>query len=121
MDIEAQFIAFLQKKRIDPEAFRTHEAAQWQAFLELFGQVSEKSFTQQKLFLINNLRRRYHLPEPPKPAPKPKAEAEQTAVKPKAKVRRVVRRPAPKIKVKKKEENPDESNTATPPDSPAAE
>ncbi len=59
------FEAYLAKKKIDSEAFRKGEPAQWQDFVTLFEQVHPDSFTAQKLFLINAIRRRYPLTEEP--------------------------------------------------------
>ncbi len=59
------FEAYLLEKKIDSEAFRKGEPAQWQDFATLFGQVHPDSFTAQKLFLINAIRRRYPLAEEP--------------------------------------------------------
>lgn len=61
MSIEEEFEAFLRKKRIDTEVFKKEEPQQWQAFLELFSKVHPNSFVAQKLYLINQLRRKYHL------------------------------------------------------------
>lgn len=126
MDIEKEFRTYLEQKHIDPEAFRKHEPERWQAFLTLFGQVSPKSFTQQKLFLINTIRRRYHLPEPPKPE-KTKVSRKKGVRKPNTEEkrsesgqpRRTVRKPRPKIRIKPKSK-PDEKDT-TAPDSPREE
>jgi hypothetical protein len=55
------FEAYLSEKKIDPAAFRMHEPQRWEEFQKLFEQVHPNSFTAQKKFLINDLRRRYHL------------------------------------------------------------
>lgn len=59
-ELKAEFEAYLLSKKIAPEAFRQHEPEQYAAFAKLFALVSPKSFTMQKLFLINQLRRKYH-------------------------------------------------------------
>ena len=55
------FEAYLSEKKIDATAFRENEPERWEDFRNLFGQVHPNSFTAQKKFLINDLRRRYHL------------------------------------------------------------
>ncbi|MEY3416000.1 MAG: hypothetical protein RL060_111, partial [Bacteroidota bacterium] len=49
-------------KKIDPIKFQAGDAALWQSLNALFDQMHPKSFTQQKLFLLNNLRRAYLIP-----------------------------------------------------------
>jgi hypothetical protein len=56
-----EFIEFLKKKKIDPERFRAAEPARFEEFQTLFAQVHPNSFTAQKLYLINQVRRQYHL------------------------------------------------------------
>ncbi len=56
----AEFEEYLKGKKIDPEKFKSGEPETWSKFEKLFYQVSPKSFTMQKLFLINQLRRRFH-------------------------------------------------------------
>jgi hypothetical protein len=55
------FEAYLSEKKIDPAAFRENEPERWEDFRNLFGQVHPNSFSAQKKFLINDLRRKYHL------------------------------------------------------------
>ena len=71
------FDEYLQSKRIDPEAFRNHEIRQYRDWEAEFEDVHPDSFTSQKLYLINPLRRRFKLvvekdtdkkPGPAKPA-----------------------------------------------------
>ena len=63
------------KKKIDSAAFKAAEPKQWAELKSIFEQVHPNSFTEQKKFLINDLRRNYHLksaetkPEAAKPAP----------------------------------------------------
>lgn len=57
------FEEYLIYKKIDSAAFKTAEPALWNEWLILFDQMNEKSFTAQKLYLINPLRRRFRLPE----------------------------------------------------------
>ena len=55
------FIEYLKSKKIDPVGFKKNQPEQYQDWLELFNQVHPDSFTQQKLFLINKIRRSYTL------------------------------------------------------------
>lgn len=66
---------YLNLKKIDAAAFRQGNPGQYHTMRELFYQVSPNSFTAQKLFLINPIRRRYPLvsQEVEKPAAKPVA------------------------------------------------
>jgi len=78
------FEEYLAGKKINSEAFKAAEPARWKDWHELFAAVSEKSFTAQKLYLINPTRRKFLLkteatvPEQPsaprtaKPVIKPK-------------------------------------------------
>jgi len=79
------FEEYLAGKRIDATAFRESEPARWGEFKVIFEQVHPNSFTQQKLYLINQLRRKYKLnselnttegeasaPKPARPVFKPK-------------------------------------------------
>lgn len=77
------FEEYLTSKKIDAARFRKSEAAQYEEWRVLFEQVHPESFTTQKLFLINPLRRRFQLKEQeataerkpqmkPKILPKPK-------------------------------------------------
>jgi hypothetical protein len=78
------FEEYLISKKIDSAAFKAAESARWKEWDDLFGQISEQSFTSQKLYLINPTRRKYllksvpgaqtqaPLPKPGKPVIKPK-------------------------------------------------
>jgi hypothetical protein len=78
------FEEYLAGKKINSEAFRAAEPARWMEWKNLFDTLSEKSFTAQKLYLINPTRRKYLLksdaaagaatstPKPAKPVFKPK-------------------------------------------------
>jgi len=48
-------------KKIDSEAFRLAEQDKWTELKNIFEQVHPKSFTEQKKFLINDIRRKYLL------------------------------------------------------------
>ena len=63
------------KKKIDSEAFRKGEPQKWQELKFIFDQVHTNSFTEQKKFLINDIRRRYHLKEEIKKDEGPKKSA----------------------------------------------
>lgn len=49
------------KKKIDSKAFKAAEENRWQELKGLFEQVHPNSFTEQKKFIINDLRRKYLL------------------------------------------------------------
>ncbi len=51
------------RKKIDPAAFRINEPTNFIEFQLIFNQVHPDSFTAQKLFLINKIRRQYPLKE----------------------------------------------------------
>jgi hypothetical protein len=71
------FEEYLVGKKIDSAALKAAEPVRWKEWQELFSQVSEQSFTAQKLYLINPVRRKYplkvsepsalHPADPPKP------------------------------------------------------
>jgi DNA recombination-dependent growth factor C len=50
-------------KKIDSKAFKENDPLKWDELKNIFEQVHPNSFTEQKKFLINNLRRRYLLVE----------------------------------------------------------
>lgn len=58
------FETYLAEKKIDSHAFKDNEPEQWQEFYALFEAVHPESFTIQKKFLINNIRRQYPLKIP---------------------------------------------------------
>jgi hypothetical protein len=99
-----KFEEYLAGKKIDAALFRQGEPLRWRDFEEIFGQMHPESFTAQKKFLLNDLRRRYLLktPEPVKAAEETGDPAPVT--EPKAPARPVVRRPAAVIR-KPPEEN----------------
>ncbi len=57
------FEEYLVQKKIDGEAFKQGAPDRWQEFASLFAQIHPDSFTAQKLFLINAIRRKYPLKE----------------------------------------------------------
>lgn len=62
----SEFEDYLSGKKINPESFKQAEPELWGEWKMLFEQVHPDSFTAQKLFLINAVRRRYPLPKPEK-------------------------------------------------------
>lgn len=65
---------YLSAKKIDPHAFKQGDPALFAEFARLFMQMHPDSFTAQKLFLINQIRRNYpaqaeSVAEPPKASP----------------------------------------------------
>jgi len=56
-----EFATYLEEKKIDSKAFEKAEPEQWTEFERIFMQMHPKSFTAQKLFLINGIRRKYPL------------------------------------------------------------
>jgi len=57
------FEEYLKKKKIDSDAFREAEAETWLEWKKLYERMHPDSFTSQKLFLINPVRRKYPLIE----------------------------------------------------------
>jgi hypothetical protein len=55
------FIRFLESKNIDGAALENAEPHLFTAWLQLFSQVHPKSFVAQKLYQINQVRRKYQL------------------------------------------------------------
>jgi hypothetical protein len=61
------FDEFLISKKIDTDAFRLNEPERFAEWQKEFEQVHPASFTLQKLYLINPLRRKYPLKNESKP------------------------------------------------------
>ena len=57
--METEFEKYLKDKKIDPEKFKAGELLRYQEFEAHFLQMHPKSFTSQKLYLINKIRRMY--------------------------------------------------------------
>ncbi len=55
------FEEYLISKKIDIQAFRQQEAERFHEWHTLFAQLHPESFTAQKKFLINYIRRKYLL------------------------------------------------------------
>ena len=73
------FEEYLVQKKIDSKAFKEAENSLWLEFKDHFNQQHPKSFTAQKLFLINGIRRKY-----------PYTEVEQSIINPERKVSKPV-------------------------------
>jgi hypothetical protein len=56
------FEEFLTAKKINHETFLWAETERFNEMKKMFNKVHPESFTMQKKFLINDLRRKYHLP-----------------------------------------------------------
>lgn len=57
------FIAYLVSKKIDPVTFKNTDPNRFEDWQSLFNEMHPNSFTVQKMFLMNDIRRRYHLKE----------------------------------------------------------
>ncbi|MBL7861527.1 MAG: hypothetical protein JNJ65_10215 [Cyclobacteriaceae bacterium] len=80
------FEEYLITKKIDSSTFRQAEPVRWHEWNELFDQMSSTSFTSQKLYLINPVRRKYPLKQTAGgPASTPVA-APKPIIKPKPKI-----------------------------------
>lgn len=58
-----EFDEYLAGKKIDAKQYQASESDQYLEFKGIFDQVHPDSFTQQKLFLINKIRRAFPLKE----------------------------------------------------------
>ena len=58
---ELTFAAYLKSKKIDLKAFFSSDKETFESWKHEFDQMHPNSFTQQKLFLINKVRRQYPL------------------------------------------------------------
>ena len=56
-----EFEEYLKSKKIDEEAFRKADQARFEEWRTLFASMHPDSFTAQKKFLVNEIRRRYHI------------------------------------------------------------
>ena len=57
------FEEYLRSKKVDSSAFKLKEKSKYNKLETLFDQIHPESFTAQKLFLLNPLRRKYTLKE----------------------------------------------------------
>ena len=58
-----EFEEYLKQKKIDAAAFKNADNIRFQEWSDLFKTMHPDSFTAQKKFLINDIRRRYLLVE----------------------------------------------------------
>lgn len=79
------FTEYLISKKIDGAALQAAEPALWHEWSNLFNQLSPASFTSQKLYLINPIRRKYQLKVEATETPKPVATA-KPVMRPKPKI-----------------------------------
>lgn len=56
-----EFVDYCNKKNIDAKAFEDAEKLYYADLKAIFDQMSEASFTQQKMFIINKIRRKYQI------------------------------------------------------------
>ena len=56
-----EFEEFLKNKKIDESLFKKNEQERWTEWKTLFEQMHPNSFTAQKKFLINDMRKKYLL------------------------------------------------------------
>jgi hypothetical protein len=91
------FEAYLISKKIDSEAFRKAEASVWESWSMEFEQMHPNSFTSQKLYLINPVRRKYPLKQQVTAPTIPSENPSVSVVASAPKVARPVMRPKPKI------------------------
>ncbi|BDC97955.1 hypothetical protein PEPS_02360 [Persicobacter psychrovividus] len=56
-----EFIEYLRSKNINPNLFEKNDTDKYQLWNQEFSQMHPKSFTMQKLFEINNIRRKFPL------------------------------------------------------------
>jgi hypothetical protein len=73
------FEEYLITKKIDSRAFALAKPVQWGEWQREFAEVHPNSFTAQKLYLINNLRRLFPLPAHILPEPSAIATATNAA------------------------------------------
>ena len=57
------FIAYLHSKKINSSEFEKNEESKYNELEMLFDQMHPNSFTAQKLYLLNPIRRKYNLKE----------------------------------------------------------
>jgi len=61
MDAMISFKEYCVEKKINSEAFKDSDKSLYNMLFHLFMKVHPQSFTQQKKFLINEIRRKYPL------------------------------------------------------------
>ena len=80
---ELTFAAYLKTKKIDLKSFFSSDKELFESWKKEFDQMHPNSFTQQKLFMINNIRRQYPLTEEEKVVEKKKTIVRPKIAKPK--------------------------------------
>ncbi len=60
-NLKEEFEIFLHSKKISSKLFKEAEKERFQEWERLFSAVHPKSFIIQKLHLINDIRRKYHI------------------------------------------------------------
>lgn len=80
------FEDYLISKKIDSAAFNKAEPDRWREWKSLFEEMIPSSFTSQKLYLINPIRRKYLLKEEPAEKPKPAPLVSRPVMRPKPKM-----------------------------------
>jgi hypothetical protein len=77
-----EFEAYLISKKIDSDAFKTVEPNMWNSWSAEFKLMHPNSFTAQKLYLINPVRRKYPLKQQPVQQQPVRQEPSQTPIEP---------------------------------------
>ena len=96
------FEEYLVSKKIESKLFQEKEGDVWSKWKSEFEQMHPNSFTSQKFYLINPIRRKYPLKEIPK-VEEPKKTTEALPVQaPKPTAQPVVKQPKPVFKPKPK-------------------
>ena len=80
---ELTFAAYLKSKKIDLKSFFKDEKETFEKWKKEFDQMHPNSFTQQKLFLINKIRREFPLQEAEEKVEKKKPMMRPKIAKPK--------------------------------------
>lgn len=75
------FKEYCRSKSIDPDLFKHSESFRFSKFEEEYNQMSPESFTAQKLFLLNEIRRRFNFVKPKDEKSKTQAVAKPKTVK----------------------------------------
>jgi hypothetical protein len=88
------FEEYLTSRKIDSPVFRQAEPQRWQEWKQIFTQTHPESFTAQKKFLLNPIRRKYRLAEPEKTdvSPQKTVETGTPVSKPKIAMKPVIKK-----------------------------
>ncbi len=90
------FAEYLRSKKIDSDQFKIGNPDQWNEFNIIFQQMHPNSFTAQKLYLINGIRRKYALSQVDETT-KTEEVSVNKPIKPMMKPKRPVAKPAKPI------------------------